>query len=213
MDGRKNATESSARLPRRSLFRAGAVVAGGAVAGSVLGTAPGYAATGSGTHGGRAVRPPALKAGDRVRIVAPAYPGDSRLVRGTQILESFGLVVEMGDHVYDTQGYLAGTDADRLADLNEAFRDPGVRCVFGARGGYGTQRIIRRPGRRGGPPGPEGFHRIQRSDRAARQVVAQRTTDQLLRSARDLDRLAHRAHLGGVDAGGVDDDGSDRSPS
>jgi muramoyltetrapeptide carboxypeptidase len=129
-------------LPRRSLFRAGAVVAGGAVAGSLLGAAPGQAAPGSATHGGKVIRPPALKVGDRVRIVAPAYPGDSRLDRGTEILESFGLVVELGDHVYDTHGYLAGTDADRLADLNAAFRDPGVRCVFGARGGYGTQRII-----------------------------------------------------------------------
>src|SRR5262249_61232021 len=42
----------------------------------------------------------------------------------------------------DQFGYLAGPDEDRLADLNDAFRDPGVRCVFGARGGYGTQRII-----------------------------------------------------------------------
>jgi len=124
-------------LGRRSLFRAGAAVAGGALAGSVLGTAPGNAAA-----RGRAVRPPALKAGDKVRIVAPAYPGDSRLNRGTEILQSLGLVVEMGDHVYDTDGYLAGTDTDRLADLNAAFRDPEVRCVFGARGGYGTQRII-----------------------------------------------------------------------
>lgn len=134
--------ESSAPLSRRGLFRAGAVAAGGAVAGSVLGAAPGHAAAGLRAHRGRAVRPPALKPGDRVRIIAPAYPGDSRLDRGTEILESFGLVVEMGDHVYDTHGYLAGTDADRLADLNDAFRDPGVRCVFGARGGYGTQRIV-----------------------------------------------------------------------
>jgi len=77
-----------------------------------------------------------------VRIVAPARPGDARLVRGTEILESFGLVVEFGTHVYDSYGYLAGTDGDRLEDLNAAFRDPGVRCVFGARGGYGTQRIV-----------------------------------------------------------------------
>lgn len=123
-------------LSRRGLLRAGAAVAGGAVAGSALDAAPASAL------GGPVLHPPALKAGDRVRIVAPAYPGDARLVRGTEILESFGLVVEVGEHVYDTFGYLAGTDADRLADLNAAFRDPGVRCVFGARGGYGTQRIV-----------------------------------------------------------------------
>jgi muramoyltetrapeptide carboxypeptidase len=86
--------------------------------------------------------PAPLEPGDHVRIVAPARPGDSRLLRGIQILESFGLVVEVAEHVYDSHGYLAGTDAERLEDLNRAFRDPAVRCVFGARGGYGTQRII-----------------------------------------------------------------------
>ncbi|BCY10774.1 muramoyltetrapeptide carboxypeptidase [Actinoplanes sp. L3-i22] len=93
--------------------------------------------------GGRSVvRPCALRPGDRVRVVAPAGVPDTRLARGIQILESFGLVVETGAHLYDRFGYLAGTDADRLADLNAAFRDPGIRGVFAARGGYGTQRII-----------------------------------------------------------------------
>ncbi|WP_246606879.1 S66 peptidase family protein [Paractinoplanes toevensis] len=90
------------------------------------------------------VRPPALVPGDRVRVIAPAGVPDTRLARGIQILEGFGLVVEAGAHLYDRYGYLAGTDADRLADLNAAFRDPGVRGVFAARGGYGTQRIIDR---------------------------------------------------------------------
>ncbi|WP_306205809.1 S66 peptidase family protein [Actinoplanes sp. RD1] len=93
--------------------------------------------------GRRAVRPPVLRPGDRVRIVAPAgIPDPARLARGVQILQGFGLVVELGEHVHDRYGYLAGTDEARLADLNAAFRDRGVRGVFAARGGYGTQRII-----------------------------------------------------------------------
>jgi muramoyltetrapeptide carboxypeptidase len=83
-----------------------------------------------------------LRPGDRVRVIAPAGVPDTRLIRGIQILESFGLVVEPGAHLYDRYGYLAGPDEARLADLNAAFRDPGVRGVFAARGGYGTQRII-----------------------------------------------------------------------
>jgi len=47
-------------------------------------------------------------------------------------------------HVNDRYGYLAGTDEDRLADLNAAFADPGIRGVFAARGGYGTQRVVDR---------------------------------------------------------------------
>ncbi|WP_239163352.1 S66 peptidase family protein [Paractinoplanes rishiriensis] len=93
--------------------------------------------------GARAViRPSALRPGDRVRVIAPAGVPDTRLARGIEILESFGLVVEEGEHLHDRYGYLAGTDEARLADLNAAFRDPGVRGVFAARGGYGTQRIL-----------------------------------------------------------------------
>jgi len=59
-----------------------------------------------------------------------------------EILASWGLVVELGEHVFDQHGhYLAGTDEDRLADLNEAFRDPGVRAVFASRGGKGSYRV------------------------------------------------------------------------
>ena len=76
------------------------------------------------------------------RFVAPGSAPDARLARGIEILTGFGLVVELGAHVHDKFGYLAGTDADRLADLDAAFRDPGIRGVFAARGGYGTQRIV-----------------------------------------------------------------------
>ena len=38
--------------------------------------------------------------------------------------------------------YLAGTDELRLADLNQALRDPAVRGVLCTRGGYGAQRIV-----------------------------------------------------------------------
>jgi muramoyltetrapeptide carboxypeptidase len=119
-------------LTRRTLL--GAAVAGGGTL--VAGAAPAQAAP------RRAVKPPMLLPGDRVRVIAPAYPPDTRLARGIAILEGFGLVVEVGAHVHDTNGYLAGTDEDRLADLNAAFSDPGIRGVFAARGGYGTQRIV-----------------------------------------------------------------------
>lgn len=50
--------------------------------------------------------------------------------------------METGAHVFDRYGhFLAGEDEDRLADLNEAIRDPGVRAIFSARGGKGSYRI------------------------------------------------------------------------
>lgn len=56
-------------------------------------------------------------------------------------LESWGLVVELGDHVFDRWGYQAGKDHERLEDLNAALRDPRVRAVITSRGGAGAYRI------------------------------------------------------------------------
>lgn len=57
------------------------------------------------------------------------------------MLEGWGLRVELGRHVFSRHGYLAGTDQERLADLHEAFLDPGVRAVLATRGGKGAYRI------------------------------------------------------------------------
>jgi muramoyltetrapeptide carboxypeptidase len=119
-------------LTRRTLLGAAVAGTGGSLAAGLPASAKPKAA----------VRPPMLRPGDRVRVVSPAGTPDTRLARGIQILESFGLVVELGAHVNDKYSYLAGTDADRLADLNAAFQDPGIKGVFASRGGYGTQRII-----------------------------------------------------------------------
>lgn len=125
-------------LSRRGLLRAGVAVAG---ASGVL--AAGAEPVQAAPKTRPVVRPPALKPGDRVRVVAPgSTPDPAKMARGTAILQSFGLVVELGEHVFTRYGYLAGTDAERLADLNAAFRDPGIRGVIAARGGYGTQRIV-----------------------------------------------------------------------
>jgi muramoyltetrapeptide carboxypeptidase len=84
-----------------------------------------------------------LQPGNRVKVVSPAStPDRAKVARGVELLTSWGLIVEIGEHVFDQLGhYLAGTDEDRLADLNEAFRDPGVRAVFTSTGGKGAYRI------------------------------------------------------------------------
>lgn len=85
---------------------------------------------------------PRLRLGDRVRLVSPAStPSRKGVERGVAVLQGWGLHVELGQHCFDEVGYLAGSDHDRLADLNEAFRDPGVRAVFATRGGKGAYRI------------------------------------------------------------------------
>ncbi|MGX7673514.1 S66 peptidase family protein [Plantactinospora sp. DSM 117369] len=130
-----------AALSRRNMLRAGAVAAGGAVLAGTAAQPAQAAPRGSRTP----VRARALVAGDRVRVVSPgSTPDPTLMARGIEILRGWGLEVELGQHVYTRYGYLAGTDAQRLADLNDALTDPGVRAVFAARGGYGTQRIVDR---------------------------------------------------------------------
>ncbi len=59
-----------------------------------------------------------------------------------ELVESWGLVPEIAEHALDRLGhYLAGTDGDRLTDLNDAFRDAEVRAVLTTRGGKGSYRI------------------------------------------------------------------------
>jgi muramoyltetrapeptide carboxypeptidase len=89
------------------------------------------------------MKPPRLKPGDRVRFVSPASPPETEKVDfGKRMLESWGLKVEIGEHVFDRHGhFLAGKDEDRIADLNEAIRDRGVRAIFSTRGGKGSYRI------------------------------------------------------------------------
>jgi len=92
----------------------------------------------------KTLSPPILRPGDRIGVVAPAGPPRRRaLEAGIAVLEKRGFEVVRGRHLFDRQGYLAGTDADRLADLNGMLRDPRARAVWFARGGYGLHRIIR----------------------------------------------------------------------
>ena len=64
------------------------------------------------------------------------------LDRGLESLDALGLRVRVAPHVLDRDGFLAGADADRARDLQDAWCDPGVDAVVCARGGYGAQRVL-----------------------------------------------------------------------
>lgn len=92
-----------------------------------------------------AVRKPGrLRAGDVVGLIEPASspddPYDLRFVEET--IRAMGLVPKVGRHVGDRYGYLAGTDADRAADLDTMYADPAVKAVFAVRGGWGCARLL-----------------------------------------------------------------------
>ncbi|TGB03380.1 LD-carboxypeptidase [Streptomyces sp. MZ04] len=92
------------------------------------------------------IRPARLTPGARVAVVAPSGPvPEDRLQAGLDILRGWDLEPVVAPHVLDRHpgfDYLAGTDADRARDLQEAWCDPSVSAVLCARGGYGVARMV-----------------------------------------------------------------------
>jgi muramoyltetrapeptide carboxypeptidase len=92
---------------------------------------------------GTAVRPRALRVGSRVALVAPAGPVDTeRLETSVERCRAQRLEPVVFPAAAGRVGYMSGTDAVRLGDLQAAFNDPSVGAVWALRGGYGTLRIV-----------------------------------------------------------------------
>lgn len=89
------------------------------------------------------VKPPALRRGDLVAVVAPGGPVDpERLELGIATLESRGFRVRAPTLVAGGYRYFSATDAERSEALLAAVDDPGVRAIWWARGGYGGNRLL-----------------------------------------------------------------------
>jgi len=88
--------------------------------------------------------PPALLPGARVALVSPAGPlrGNDELELAAEQARSFGWEPVVGPNALAKHGYLAGTDADRLHDLNAALADQSIDGIWCLRGGYGAMRIL-----------------------------------------------------------------------
>ncbi|MGW8122208.1 S66 peptidase family protein [Roseivirga echinicomitans] len=86
--------------------------------------------------------PPLLSQGDKIAIVAPAKKIQSDLTFAVNTLTEWGLTPVLGEHVFEAHHYFAGTDAQRLQDLQSALDNPEIKAILIARGGYGTTRIL-----------------------------------------------------------------------
>jgi len=88
-------------------------------------------------------RPRAIRPGARIAIAAPAGPVDPEaFASGRTALERLGFETVARDDVLDRDGYLAGSDDRRAAELMEFVRDPAIDAILCARGGYGCHRIV-----------------------------------------------------------------------
>ncbi|MEP7064906.1 MAG: LD-carboxypeptidase, partial [Gemmatimonadota bacterium] len=90
------------------------------------------------------VAPPPLAVGARVALLSPAGPlsGEADLERAQQNARDLGWEPVAYSHALAREGYLAGDDASRLADLNAAIRDPRIDAIWCLRGGYGAMRVL-----------------------------------------------------------------------
>ncbi len=88
--------------------------------------------------------PEPLRAGDRVAVVAPSSPFPRAQTLGGLAWLAQRYRVSIHAEIFSRTGYLAGDDERRAGELARAMKDPDVRAIFAARGGYGATRIVSR---------------------------------------------------------------------
>jgi muramoyltetrapeptide carboxypeptidase len=89
------------------------------------------------------IKPPRLKVGDKLAIVAPgSYISEEELQDSIKNLNSLGFETTYSEKILLQSGYFAGTDKDRAEDLMDKFSDKSVKGIVCARGGYGCARIL-----------------------------------------------------------------------
>lgn len=90
------------------------------------------------------IKPEKLKKGDTVGFVATS--GDikdfSKLEKAKEEFEQAGFKVKISETAKKRKDYLSGTDEERAAALNDSFKDPEIKAIVAARGGYGAIRIL-----------------------------------------------------------------------
>jgi muramoyltetrapeptide carboxypeptidase len=89
------------------------------------------------------ITPPYLKHGDKVGVVSTAKRTEPHEIQeGLALLTSWGLEPVVGAYAFNEHGFLAGTDEERLSDLQQMLDDTTIKAIFFTKGGYGTLRII-----------------------------------------------------------------------
>ena len=83
-------------------------------------------------------------AGTKAALIAPAGKiiNPDTVELGRAYLESLGYQIIPGKHLFAADRYMAGTDAERAADVMDAYRDPEIKIIFTTAGAAGSQRIL-----------------------------------------------------------------------
>lgn len=86
------------------------------------------------------IKPKALQPGDTIGLIASASPIDEdiNIQYAAERMQALGLKVKFGKSIFNREGYLAGSDEQRAADLNDMFADNSVKAIIELRGGWGS---------------------------------------------------------------------------
>ncbi|MFC1674946.1 LD-carboxypeptidase [Candidatus Omnitrophota bacterium] len=88
-------------------------------------------------------KPEALKKGDTIGIVAPAWSFDAdNFRRGVDKLKSLGFKVKYDQQIFSRHWSMAGYDDKRAEQINRMFADKEVKAIFCAKAGYGSIKTI-----------------------------------------------------------------------
>ncbi len=90
-------------------------------------------------------KPRRLTSGDSVVLISPASPANSSGLSSkvTERFAQYGWSTVVAPHADKRLGFLAGSDQQRLSDINKAFSSDSAQAIVCTRGGYGCGRIIR----------------------------------------------------------------------
>ncbi|CAG7632510.1 putative murein peptide carboxypeptidase [Paenibacillus solanacearum] len=90
-----------------------------------------------------AIKPPLLRQGDTIGIVTLGSPLAADVIDDrVAALEAMGFKVVLGEYVYASDGFLAGTDQERASDFMSMIHNPEVKLILPARGGVGVAGIL-----------------------------------------------------------------------
>lgn len=88
-------------------------------------------------------KPQRLIKGDRVGIFLPSSPvREEYRSRGNEELRDMGFIPVEVDSILSDSGYTGKPPAEIIKDINGFLRDPSLRAIMAARGGYGSNLIL-----------------------------------------------------------------------
>ncbi|PLS16242.1 LD-carboxypeptidase [Bacillus sp. M6-12] len=88
-----------------------------------------------------------LQAGDEIRVIAPSR--SFAILKSEQVeiaqdrLESLGFKVTYGNNTSGHDEFFSSSIEERVQDIHDAFRDPNVKGIFTAIGGYNVNQLLR----------------------------------------------------------------------